>query len=451
MISSSQPKDHALRFPADFRWGTATSAHQVEGNNVNNDWWAWEQDPGRFSSGDRSGRACNWWEEAERDFDRAAELHQNAHRLSIEWSRVEPSPGRWDDQALDRYRQMLRGLQERGIEPMVTLHHFTNPMWVAERGGWERNDAPALFARYVEHIVPALKDFTSLWCTVNEPMAWVFNAHLTGKWPPAKHSVWRAFTAASNLVWAHAAAYRIIHRAQPDAEVGFANYFRLFDPANPALPLDRLIARQQDAVFNRAFVEAVTDGRVRTLLWRANFTGAAKTLDFLGVNYYTRDLVAFDIRQPGVLFGRNFHPPESEMSDGGHGEIYPEGMYRVLRMAAAFGKPVYVTENGLPDADDDQRPRFIVTHLYELWRALQEGVPVKGYYHWSLIDNFEWAEGWNLKFGLIAVDPVTQVRTPRPSAHLYAEICRRGELTEEILARYGRGTPAPSPFGASQA
>jgi len=139
--------DETLRFPAGFRWGTATSAHQVEGDNVRNDWWAWEQQPGRILNGDRSGSACRWWTRAEEDFDRAAALGQNAHRLSIEWSRIQPEPGRWDEAALERYREMLRGLRLRGIEPMVTLLHFTVPLWFAERGGWTRDDAPASVAR----------------------------------------------------------------------------------------------------------------------------------------------------------------------------------------------------------------------------------------------------------------------------------------------------------------
>jgi beta-glucosidase len=144
-----------FHFPADFRWGTATAAHQVEGNNTLNDWWAWEQEEGRIKEGHRSGLACNWWERAEEDFDRAAELGQNTHRLSVEWSRVEPREGYFDDAALDRYRAMLRALRERGIEPMVTLHHFTNPLWLAEMGGWENPRAVFLFERYVARVVEA--------------------------------------------------------------------------------------------------------------------------------------------------------------------------------------------------------------------------------------------------------------------------------------------------------
>lgn len=427
----------SLQFPADFRWGTATSAHQVEGGNVGNDWWEWEQQPGRILGGDRSGDACRWWDRAEADFDLAAQLHQNAHRLSIEWSRIQPAPDRWDSVALDRYRQLLRALRARGIEPMVTLHHFTNPRWFAEQGGWAHADAPALFARYVERVLPALAEFAALWCTVNEPVAWAANAYVTGRWPPGEQSIPHGFVAVGNLIRAHAAAYRIIHRIQPQAQVGFANYFRPLDPARPGSPLDRAVAAQQDRLMNWSFLSAVTTGRVRVFPWYAAFPEAAGTLDFVGVNYYTRDLVAFDLRLPMRLFGRNFHPPGCEMSDGGYGEVYPEGLYRVLRRVQRIGLPVYVTENGIPDADDDQRPRFLVRHLYQAWQAIHDGVPVKGYYYWSLVDNFEWAEGWSLKFGLVAVDPRTPTRTVRPSAAVYAEICRAGAISDEVLQRFG--------------
>jgi len=431
-----------LRFPDGFRWGTATSAHQVEGDNVYNDWWAWEQQPGRIRGGDRSGAACRWWTRAEEDFDRAAALGQNAHRLSIEWSRIEPAPGRWDAAALDRYRTMLLELRRRGIEPMVTLLHFTVPQWFAERGGWTRDDAPALFARFVERAVPALGEHCDLWCTLNEPVGWIVSALVQGRWPPGGRSIPAALRAATNLVRAHAGAYRALHSLQPHARVGLAHYFRLYDPADPRSALDRLIAARQDRFTNRAFLDAVTRGRVRAFPWRADVPEAAGTLDFVGVNYYTRDLVRFDIRLPRRLFGRNFPGPDLPVSDGAYGVIYPEGLGRVLRSARAYGRPIYVTENGLPDRDDDQRPAFILAHLRETWRAIQEGIDVRGYYHWSLVDNFEWADGWSLRFGLIEVDPLTQERRLRPSARLYEEICRANALP--AAAGPGPGSHAPN-------
>ena len=172
------------RFPSGFLWGTATAAHQVEGGNINNQWWDWEQQPGRIYNGDCSGDACGWWRDAEPDLDRAAALGQNAHRLSIEWSRIEPRDGVFDDAALARYRELLEALRQRGLEPMVTLHHFTNPRWLEECGAWLHPDTPRRFARFVARAVAALGDLCQLWCTINEPIVYAAQSYLRGGWPP---------------------------------------------------------------------------------------------------------------------------------------------------------------------------------------------------------------------------------------------------------------------------
>ncbi|MBI3976346.1 MAG: glycoside hydrolase family 1 protein [Armatimonadetes bacterium] len=417
-----------LTFPPGFLWGTATSAHQVEGDNTNNDWWAWEHQAGRIAQGHRSGRAGDWWRAAEADFDRMAALHQNAHRLSVEWSRLEPQPGRWDERALRRYREMLAGLRRRAITPMITLHHFTFPLWVARRGGWLWNAFPGAFGRFARRTVEALGDLADLWCTLNEPVAAIISGYLIGRFPPGGGGLLRTRVAVVNAVRAHAAAYHAIHAAQPAAQVGIAAYLRVFDPARPASRLDRLVAGAQDRVVNWMFLDALRDGVLRGLWQTVRIPESAGSLDFIGVNYYTRDLVRFDPRAVRTLFGRNTPTPGAPLSDGGYGEIYPVGLFRVLEQVRAYGRPIYITENGLPDADDDLRPAFLVSHLREAWRALQEGADIRGYFHWSLIDNFEWADGWTLRFGLIGMDPATQVRTPRPSSALYAEICRTGSV-----------------------
>ncbi len=426
--ASAHTPSAGMTFPPGFLWGTATSAHQVEGDNTNNDWWAWESHPGRIAGGHRSGRACDWWRAAEADFDRMAALHQNAHRLSVEWSRLEPEPGGRDERALRRYREMLAGLRARGITPMVTLHHFTFPLWVARRGGWLWEGLPGAFSRYARETVDGLGDLAHVWVTMNEPVAAILSGYLIGRFPPGGGGLRRARAAITNAVRTHAAAYAAVHAAQPQAQVGIAAYLRIFDPAHPGSRLDRLVAAAQDHVVNWMFLDALEGGELRGLWQRHRIPEAAGSADFIGVNYYTRDLVRFDPRAVRRLFGANTHTPGAPLSDGGYGEVYPQGLFRILRRVRAYGRPIYVTENGLPDADDDLRPAFLTGHLREAARALQEGADLRGYFHWSLIDNFEWADGWTLRFGLIAVDPQTQVRTPRPSSALYAEICRTGRV-----------------------
>lgn len=433
-------------FPKGFLWGTATSSHQVEGNNRNNQWAWWEQQPGRIWQGQVAGRACDWWEHAERDFDLMVQLHQNAHRLSIEWSRVEPEAGQFDEKAIARYRAMIEGLRERGIEPMVTLYHFTEPLWFWRRGSWLHPDALPAFRRYVMRVAEALGDSVRLWCTVNEPVVYAALGYLAGRFPPGEHNPVRGFRVLRQLVLAHAAAYHAVHEVIPEAQVGLAKSLFVFAPWRPHHPLDRLLTRLVTYLYNTLVLDAIHDGIFRPPLGlgRTPYPALAGTADFIGVNYYGRNMVTFDVHRPQTLFIREFSHPHGETTDitargEPYSEVYPEGLYELLRwLWRRYGKPLYVTENGLPDEDDDQRPAFIVRHLLQVHRAIQEGVDVRGYFHWTLVDNFEWADGWKLRFGLVALDPETQERRPRPSAGVYATICRENGIPDDLVARYAK-------------
>ncbi len=423
-------------FPNDFKWGVATAAHQVEGGNRNNNWWAWEEEEGRIKKGQRSGAACDWWNEAEADFDRAADLGLNALRLSVEWSRVEPLPGKFDEAALGRYVEMVRALRERDIEPMVTLHHFTNPLWLEEQGGWTEPETVDLFARFVGRVVDVLAPHCDLWCTINEPNVYGYMGYVEGVFPPGASDFGAAMRVIRHLLIAHAAAYREIHKRQPEARVGLAHNMRILDPANPSSLLDRRIARFMDGVYNQAILTALTRGVWRPPLGFGLALKLRETLDWIGLNYYTRDMVAFDRSRSQGFLARRFHADGAELLDGGYGEFYPAGMFRCLQRLARLDLPIYVTENGVPDDDDDQRPRYLLSHLHQMWHAIQRSYPVQGYYHWTLVDNFEWAEGWTLRFGLIELDPDTQVRTPRPSADLYADVIKSNAITPRAIDAY---------------
>ena len=415
----------ATTFPPGFRWGVATSAYQFEGDNTAADWWLWEQQ-GRIRDGSRSGRACDWWRAAERDFDLMAGLHLNAVRLSVEWSRLEPSPGRWDDTAMARYLVMLRGLRDRGLEPMVTLNHFTLPQWVAARGGWAWRGIVGAFAAYAARVVAAAGDLVDRWVTLNEPMGYLLSAYLLGQFPPGRRNPGAFVRALRHSLQAHAAAYRAVHAARPAAQVGLAAYLRPVDPARPR-GAEAALAARLDYVLNWLYLDAVRHPRPGGP-GRAWPPREAGHLDFLGVNYYTRTLLRLDVRRPQTLFLRAAPPPGAEVADRGFAEVYPDGLLAVLRRARGYAVPLYVTENGLPDAADRLRPRFIVEHLRRVAQAVADGCPVRGYYHWSIVDNFEWNDGWSLRFGLYALDERTQARTARPSAALYAAIARANAL-----------------------
>jgi beta-glucosidase len=426
-----------FHFPRGFLWGTATAAHQVEGNNTSNNWWAWEQEEGRIIHGQKSGLACDWWSGRWReDFDRAAETGQNAHRLSIEWSRVQPAPDRWDEQALDHYVEMMRGLYERGMTPMVTLHHFSDPLWLAEKGGWDNEAVIEYFVKYASKVVEAMRDYVTLWVTINEPNVLATNAYLFGNFPPGKNDLRATLRVMVNLARAHAAAYQAIHKIQPHARVGIAVNYRGMLPANKRFPPDSWAVSLQSGLYNSFFPRALDSGVLYYPAWKRRLPEAKGTQDFLGINYYTRDLVSFNLLKAGELFGHRFFLPNDELSESGFIANVPEVLFQVLKWALQFKVPILVTENGVEDSKDNLRPRYLIQHLHQIWRGVNFNYPIKGYFHWTLVDNFEWERGWTQRFGLWELDVETQTRHKRPSADLYAEICRENGISSETVARF---------------
>ena len=425
-----------FHFPRGFLWGTATAAYQVEGNNPNSNWWAWEHEPGRIARGDTSGLACDWWNGRWReDFQRAAEGAQNAHRMSIEWSRIQPTPDRWDDAALDRYLEMVRGLSELNITPLITLHHYSDPLWFVEMGGWESESAAEYYEKYVRKVVQALKDYVNLWCTFNEPNGYATLGFIQGVFPPGKRDFNLGFKVMVNLVRAHAAAYHAIHQIQPQARVGMAHYYRSLQPAKPWFPLDRLVTRLLMGL-NQVIASAATDGVVRLVSKRKQVREAKATQDFLGIDYYTRDYVSFDLRHASELFSKRFFREGAELSSTGFLANEPLGMYEALKWGLKYRMPIIITENGFEDTDDRVRPRFILEHIHQVWRAVNFNWPIKGYFHWTLVDNFEWERGWTQRFGLWELDIETQARHKRPSANLYTEICKENGISDDMARRY---------------
>jgi beta-glucosidase len=441
LAKAKHPEKHMAQatfyFPRNFYWGTATSSHQVEGHNTNNNWWAWEQQAGRIVNGHKSGLACDWWGGRwKEDFDRAAETGQNAHRFSIEWSRIQPAPDRWDEAALERYREMLRGLHERSMTPMVTLHHFSDPIWLAERGGWENKEVIHLFEIYVRKAVEALHEYCSLWITINEPNVYAFLGYLLGLFPPGKKDLLSTMRVLENMMFAHAAAYRAIHDLQPEAKVGIAHNYRPFKPARTWSPLDRSMASIQNQYFNNLFPLACRDGKLYSPILHRRLPEIQGTQDFFGLNYYTSEMVAFNLLNRKTLFSRNFFSQHADLSDNGMIANEPSGKFQALTWSRQFNLPIIITENGVEDADDHLRPRYLLQHLHQVWRAVNFNWPVVGYFHWSLVDNFEWERGWTQRFGLWELDLETQARRKRPSADLYAAICRENGISSEMVSQY---------------
>jgi len=443
-IAPAQSDSEGLVFPPQFLWGVSTSAHQVEGHTLNNQWWAWES-AGRIKSGDCCGPACDWWKNAERDFDLARGLGLNALRLSVEWSRIEPRPGEWDESALQRYRAILQALLNRGIRPFVTLHHFTHPLWFEHAGGFLSPHSADLFERFTARVLAALGDLCNDWVTINEPNVYCAMAYALGEFPPGQAgNVGAALRALGSMARAHARAYRVIHRFRPEANVGWAQNFLVFKPAGAGL--DPIIAWLQHKLFNESFVQMISSGRVAFPLSRlvGDLSEVRGTSDFVGLNVYSRFHVCFDRTNPRQFYGRMFVPAEAPQGDHGvelpYGEAHPQAVTAAIEAVRRLNKPIYILENGVPDASDRIRPWLMVNSLKETQQAIARGADVRGYFHWSLTDNFEWSEGWGLRFGLYALDEKTQKRTIRPSGQLYAQIVNGNALPRELVERYA-GVP----------
>ncbi len=426
----------------DFLWGAATSSHQVEGYNEKNDWWAWEHE-GNCEGGVRSGAATDHWNRFREDLKLAADLGLNSYRFSVEWSRLEPEEGRFDETAVEWYRELINECVKLKLMPMLTLHHFTSPKWFADQGGFVRKRSPDQFAAYTEYVVRKLGADVPLWCTLNEPMVLVAGTYLGCFMPPAKYAPKLVPLACHNLLKSHVRAYRLIHSRMPERtgpwksvpiQVGIAHNMLDFMPDRRWHPMEAMLAGVFRRFYNDSWLDAVTGGKqkfgIPGLIPKAHVVKEAlgtKTCDFIGVNYYTKAYVQWRPRNAamerpnplplGIEFARR-KEPSSDLKWA----VHPEGFHRVLKRAARHRLPIYVTENGIADHDDKLRPTYLLEHLKVLDRARAEGIDIRGYYYWSLLDNFEWIKGFWPRFGLFKVDFETFQRTATGSAVLYKKV-----------------------------
>ncbi|MCJ7793012.1 MAG: glycoside hydrolase family 1 protein [Candidatus Marinimicrobia bacterium] len=398
-------KNPKLVFPKGFLWGAATAAHQVEGNNKNNDWWEWE----KRKDVKASGIACDHYHRFKEDFALAKELNHNAHRFSIEWSRIEPEEGKWNDEAVKHYQNVLQTLKEEKMKTFVSLYHVTLPLWFAKKGGFEKKENIEYFKRFCLFAVNAFTDKVDFWVTINEPETIVAAGYLQGLWPPQKKNKLLALRVYRNLALAHKEVYQAIKNEFPSAQVGAVINM-------PALHYH-----------GNHFLNRVVPSFLKILLNHSFYRLTGETHDFLGLNYYLFHNLRFQDLKMKITKKKLEKTILLETSDLGW-QFYPQGIYEALMSLKKYHLPIYITENGVADAKDKYREKFIINHLQWVHQAIQEGVDVRGYLYWSLIDNFEWAFGFKPRFGLIEINYKTQKRKIRKSAYAYAKICQENAI-----------------------
>lgn len=429
-----------FQLPKDFSLGTATASLQIEGGDTNNTWYRWSRQPGRIADGTDCSVADDHWNRVREDIGIMKKLNVSVYRMSLEWSRIEPSEGTFDKKALDHYRDEIKQLRKAGIEPLVTLHHFSNPLWMEDSGGWTADAAVDRFTRYTEAAVRHLGDLVNGWVTINEPNVYLTFGYVAGTWPPGESNIGGFIRGARVMIRAHIAAYRAIHRVRremgfDDTKAGAAHHLRHFDPKTGSAG-ERLACFLQNRLFHEIFITGMSEGKYLLPLGAGYPMGRGSYQDFFGINYYSREMVTFNIKKIGQMFGDISTKEGAPVNDLGW-EIYPEGLYRFCeKYYRRFRLPIYITENGTPDRADRFRPRYIYDHLHQVSRLIEAGVDVQRYYYWSFMDNFEWAEGLEPRFGLVAVDYKNQKRTIRKSGRLYAEICKQKGVTDGMIRKY---------------
>lgn len=413
-------------FPKGFYWGAATASHQVEGNNKN-DWSVWEESPKRIAylkeSGLAkkyglknfiSGRSADHYNKFREDFKLAKDLGHNATRFSIEWSRIEPEEGKFDEKGINHYKSVIKYLKQLNIEPFVTLWHWPLPLWLSEKGGWENSKTPKYFERYARKVVEALGDDVKYWITLNEPDVNSGAAYIAKMWPPQKRNVFQYFKVTKNLIKGHKLAYTEIKKINNKAQVGIAKHNTFFSVKGKCL-INKLIKTVCHSYWNHLWLNSIKDYQ-----------------DYIGLNHYQHCRIYYGV------FKNEF-----KITNDLGWEIYPTSLYHTLVDLKRYNKPIYITENGLADAKDKKRTWYIYTMVKEVHQAIQDGVDVRGYLHWSLMDNFEWADGYWPRFGLIEINYSTLKRKPRESAFFYKDICINNGITKNIQEKYKEKIKAP--------
>jgi beta-glucosidase len=419
--------------------GFSNSEYQVSGafHLPQSQWASW---------GPQSGKACDFWNLYKNDIQLAKECGANSFRLSIDWSAIEPQRGKFNLDAINHYKEVIKELIAQNIEPMVTLHHFSHPQWFENMGGFAKRLNTKYFVRFCKKIFAELNSQVKLWCTINEIGPFVFQGYINGVFPPGKHNPYLALKVMANMMEAHCLVYHALKKMPggQEAQIGLVHNYLSFETQNQTWlgllnPLEQLPVRFMNYLFNDAMLRALkTDVLFGwNPILRTHIKGLSKSYDFIGLNFYSRVVIESRVQKMiGEYFKKGIWidpvipscKPGEVMTDMDYA-VCAEGLYYALLDVSRLKVPIYITENGIPDDRDDRRETFILRYLYALSKAMEEGIDVRGYYYWTLMDNYEWDHGYKKKFGLFEVNFVTQERTMRPGAHIYKKI-----LQQKILA-----------------
>ena len=456
--------DLALAFPEGFLWGVAGSAYQTEGGNVWSDYDRWIEDG---HGTEPCGEADRSYELYELDAQLAASLGSNAYRMGIEWARIEPERDRINKAEVEHYRMVLQAVVDRGMRPVVTLHHFTNPIWIQQQGGWLNPDTVEQFVQYAELAAVEYGDLADLWLTINEPVIYTVGTYMINAYPGGRLSCFeKAVEATINMIFAHAGAYgaiKTLDAADADGDgqsalISAARALYPVEPLDPQNPDDAQSALMFDYFMCRHFFRAAVEGALDVNIDgdaddgytdppEGYYESLAGTMDFLAVNYYSPLRVKHFPALFGPIQGVPCYPQadficypggrEPYIQGDNGNEVYPDGLFELIAdYQLDYGLPVFVTENGIASTDGYLRSWFIIEHLKSVHAAMESGLEVMGYLYWSLLDNFEWLLGYSMRFGLFTVDYSDFRRIPTEGGETFSQIAHAGGVSYDLLDRY---------------
>ena len=414
--------------PNGFLMGVSTASMQIEGGEVNANWNDWYR-RGFIKDGTNPATGNDHWEKWQEDTELMAQMGLQLYRFSVEWARLIPEEGKVDEAAVVRYRRELELLREKGIRPLLTIHHFSNPMWFEEKGAFEKRENVMHYLDLVEVVANRFGDLCSDYITINEPNVYATSSYFFGQWPPGKKSFGSTIAVMENLAYCHIRAYEMLHSIRKemgyeDTMVGCANHLRVFAPKNEKNLWHRVSAKLTSYLFQDALTEAMTLGKFPFPLRNWGKLPKGEYTDFIGLNYYTRSTVS------GIGDGVREGSPRNDLD----WEVYPQGIVECARqLYEVLPRPIWVTENGTCDNLDHFRCKYLCEHLAQISKS---DLPFTRYYHWCFCDNFEWVEGNWAKFGLVRVDPETKERTIKTAGHFYSDVIKNGGVTEEMYEKF---------------
>jgi beta-glucosidase len=397
-------------FPKDFKWGVATSSYQIEGGNNNADWALWEEKKGL----DKAGNACGSYEKYIEDIELLKKINVNSYRFSLEWSRIEPNEGDWNIEAIEHYKDMIKRLKIENIEPFVTLFHFTLPQWVSREKGFENKKIIEYFKRYVGFVVENLGSDVNFWITINEPEIYSTLGYITGEWPPGRRNSYiKYFKVIRNLEIAHIQSYKRINEL-----------YKKYGWSKPSIS----ISKNNTDIVGKDFISKLYVWFLKYIFSYSYLNRVRNYIDFIGLNIYFYSEIVFDPFSKGNFLFRTLSLHNFDKQDIINWDINPKSMYNiVMDIHNRYKKDIYITENGLSDIKDTRKSKYIKDNLEYLLKAIDKGAHVKGYFHWSMIDNFEWIEGFKPKFGIAFINNNGE-RVLKKSGKYYSNIIKNNSL-----------------------